>query len=52
MGPSNYEIKQGKTYIKSLNRYLKTISNKGQGIKLIAKQNKNILSTFNSFNDC
>ena len=51
-GPSNYKIKQGKTYIKLLNRYLKTISNKGQGIQLVAKQNKNILSTFNSFNDC
>lgn len=51
-GPSNYEIKDGKIYIKSLNRYLKEISNKAQAIQLVAVSNQKILSTFNSFNDC
>ena len=49
---SNYEIKEGKTYIKSLNRYLKEIPNKAQPVQIVATSNHNIISTFNSFNDC
>ena len=49
---SNYEIKEGKTYIKSLNIYLKEIPNKAQPVKIVATSNHNIISTFNSFNDC
>jgi len=51
-GQSNYEIKEGRRYIKSLNRYFKEISNKAQPVKLVALSNHNNISTFNSFNDC
>ena len=52
-GPSNYEIREGKTYIKSLNRYLKHEElNKAIAVQLVDGQTGNILSTFNSFNDC
>lgn len=52
-GPSNYEIREGKTYIKSLNRYVKHDKlNKAIAVKLIDGQTGNILSTFNSFNEC
>lgn len=51
-GPSNYEIKDGKIYIKSLNRYFKEIPYKAQAIQLVDVSNQKILSTFNSFNDC
>lgn len=52
-GPSNYEIKEGKTYIKSLNRYIKhELPNKAIAVQLVDVQNQNIISTFNSFSDC
>lgn len=49
--PSNYEIRDGKTYIKSLNRYAKYIS-ESQAVQLVDSQNNKIVSTFNSYNEC
>lgn len=52
-GPSNYEIREGKTFIKSLNRYVKEISPNGPiAVQLVDLQTGNIISTFDSFNDC
>jgi len=52
-GPSNYEIREGKTFIKSLNRYLKNEEpNKAISVQLVEGESGNIISTFNSFNDC
>nr|QCW06938.1 hypothetical protein [Drechslerella brochopaga] len=50
--PSNYEMKEGKVFIISLNRYFKEISNTAQPIQLIEVKPKNIISTFNSLSDC
>jgi len=52
-GPSNYEIREGKTFIKSLNRYLKNEGlNKAIAVQLVDGETGSIISTFNSFNDC
>lgn len=52
-GPSNYEIREGKTYIKSSNRYLKHEElNKAIAVQLVDGLTGNVISTFNSFNDC
>ncbi len=51
-GPSNYEIRDGKTYIISLNRYRKYISNKAQIVQLVDTSSGNIICTFNSQVDC
>lgn len=52
-GPSNYEIREGKTFIKSLNRYIKNEElNKAIAVQLVDGLTGNIISTFNSFNDC
>lgn len=51
--PSNYEIREGKTYIKSLNRYLKNVGpNKAIALQLLEGLSGNVIYTFNSFNDC
>jgi hypothetical protein len=52
-GPSNYEIREGKTFIKSLNRYLKHEElNKAIAVQLVDGLTGNVIFTFNSFNDC
>ena len=52
-GPSNYEIREGKTFIKSLNRYLKYEEpNKAIAVQLVDGLTGKVISTFNSFNDC
>lgn len=52
-GHSNYEIREGKTYIRSLNRFLKHEElNKAIAVLLVDGQTGNTISTFNSFNDC
>ena len=52
-GPSNYEIREGKTFIKSLDRYLKHEEiNKAISVQLVDGVTDNIISTFNSYNDC
>lgn len=52
-GPSNYEFREGKKYIISLNRYLKHEEpNKAIAVQLVDGQTGKIISTFNSFNDC
>lgn len=52
-GPSNYEIREGKTFIKSLNRYLKNKEpDKAIAVQIVDWQTGNIISTFNSFNGC
>src|SRR5690606_11627501 len=48
-GPSNYEIREGKTFIKSLNRYLKNEGlNKAIAVQLVDGETGSIISTFNS----
>ena len=52
-GTSNYEIKEGKKYIKSLGRYVRyEISIKALGVQLVDSESGNIIQTFNSFYDC
>jgi hypothetical protein len=52
-GTSNYEIKEGKKYIKSLGRYVRhEISIKALGVQLVDSESGNILQTFSSFYDC
>ena len=52
-GPSNYEIKEGKKFIKSLGRYVRHEGViKAQAIQLIDLESENIIRSFNSFHDC
>lgn len=52
-GPSNYEIREGKTFIKSLNRFLKNEEiNKAIGVQLVDGLTGSVISTFNSYNEC
>ena len=47
---SNYEIKSGKTYIKSLNRMLST--NKKVAVLLIERNSGDIINSFDSISGC
>lgn len=47
---SNYEVREGRTYIKSLNRYLST--NKQVAVQLINSENGNIINSFDSYAAC
>lgn len=52
-GPSNYEIRDGKKYIKSLGRHVRhEIPNKALGVQLVDSESGNIIKTFSSFHDC
>ena len=52
-GPSNYEIREGKTFIKSSNSSLKHEQlNKAIAVQLVDGLTGNVISRFNSFNDC
>jgi hypothetical protein len=47
---SNYEVREGRTYIKSLNRYLST--NKQVAVQLINSENGKIINSFDSYAAC
>ena len=52
-GPSNYEIKEGKKFIKSLGRYVRhEAAIKAQAVQLVDFESGNLIRTFNSFHDC
>ena len=52
-GPSNYDIKEDKKYIKSLGRYVRhEIRIKALGVQLVDSESGNIIQTFSSFYDC
>ena len=47
--PSNYEIREGRTFIKSLNRFF--IDSKPVAVQLV-EDSGNILNSYDSYSDC